>query len=132
MHDLLNGKGKWTKKDRKTILVKSFGKNYNEKEIKKNVDTLLKGKIVVDKVHKVVPEHGGGYYGKCSGSRPGTVCFSNLFHKENEQFRASTVIHEASHALLGTHDHFTRNPPHTSISHDHPEVKSGAALSGRK
>ncbi|KAF8150131.1 hypothetical protein B0H34DRAFT_862781 [Crassisporium funariophilum] len=84
-------------------IVKAFGHNANIPAIQHTVDALHNGRI---KVPNPDPTHTGMGY---TNMQTGHVGFGSAFHSPytTDKERAGTVIHEATHALAGTVDHFS-------------------------
>lgn len=82
-------------------VVKAFGANANIPEIRKNVDILHTGKIMVPHTDAAEGVTQGATY-----PHNGHVVFGSSFYSSDKNTQAGTIIHEASHAKAGTVDHF--------------------------
>lgn len=84
------------------ILVKSFGENHDIKAIQSGVAKMHSSTIQVASVNSDPKE------GSAATIRPdNTLQFSKTFFNDRTPSeRTGTLIHEASHALLGAHDYF--------------------------
>ncbi|PPQ80214.1 hypothetical protein CVT25_003567 [Psilocybe cyanescens] len=80
--------------------VKAFGKNANVAEIRKNINTLDSSKIMIPHTDAEPILTQGGTYPN------GHIKFGSAFYSSDKNTRAGTIIHEASHAKIGTVDHF--------------------------
>ncbi|KDR84163.1 hypothetical protein GALMADRAFT_151166 [Galerina marginata CBS 339.88] len=92
----------------KRIITKSFGPEPELGEIRKNVKLLISEDLKVGDVR--LPE--GFNPGVLGYMIPGvnTLHFTHEFYSDlSKKGRAGTVIHEATHALFGSKDYFTRD-----------------------
>ncbi|KAF8906196.1 hypothetical protein CPB84DRAFT_1745063 [Gymnopilus junonius] len=85
-------------------VVAAFGENANIDEIKKHVQTLKTGKILVLNAE---PANGVTQGATATGNKH--VTFGNVFYGSTDKERAGTLIHEASHALNSAVDHFKKD-----------------------
>ncbi|KAF8150241.1 hypothetical protein B0H34DRAFT_180863 [Crassisporium funariophilum] len=100
-------------------IVKAFGHNANIPAIQHTVDALHNGRI---KVPNPDPIHTGMGH---TNMQTGHVGFGSAFHSPSttDRERAGTVIHEATHALAGTVDHFSAHSgsPHGAGQQKHTD-----------
>ncbi|CAA7263760.1 unnamed protein product [Cyclocybe aegerita] len=85
---------------------KAFGNDANVGKIRKTVDKLANGRIVVPHT-----DSASGVTEGATNPRNGHVTFGSTFYQSGKSAnsRAGTIIHEASHALGKTVDAFDRN-----------------------
>ncbi|KAF8881040.1 hypothetical protein CPB84DRAFT_1873596 [Gymnopilus junonius] len=94
-------------------LTNAFGPNYNKEEIHKTINRLATGKIDIAQTN--APNDEGNETTNAiakhsSGAQADRVVFYEKFHRKTLDAQAGTVIHEATHALARTKDHFREDP----------------------
>ncbi|KAJ3498149.1 hypothetical protein NLJ89_g10256 [Agrocybe chaxingu] len=85
-------------------IINTFGLDANVKEIKKVVKKLKTGTIKISKVHAGKKEKTNA----SSNPEEGSIkLYEGFYAKHSHRSMAGTLIHEATHALAGTHDFFS-------------------------
>jgi hypothetical protein len=118
------------REEHKKILVNTFGKHYDIGAIKGHVDKLMTGTVQVADVRDKSMPNSALAKTKYSGKPNANIRFGPAYHdsKKTNHDRAGTLIHEASHALLGTKDFFKKSDKTAIVNKS--DAKKGDAISG--
>ncbi|KAF9523507.1 hypothetical protein CPB83DRAFT_862811 [Crepidotus variabilis] len=110
------------------ILVEVFKKDFMTliDTIRKNVETIRDGKL------EIVDINSGDVRHAATDRKSKEVYLGPNFHSEfkSDQQRAGTLIHEASHALVGTSDYFAKSDGKPISTHEAKKLKIGSVCGG--
>lgn len=95
----------------KLILNQAFGKGHDLEEIKQNVKALKHSDVMISTVRGHLDKNTFAW-----AHSNGKIEFDHKYYTlKTDRERAGTLIHEASHAILGTKDNFVHDSKHGGI-----------------
>jgi hypothetical protein len=107
MHEVIKDHG--APHNRK-LIEEAFGSSPNIRKITKNIAKIMDGQVKIGAVNDPVPDDGHRALAKTSDT--GIIRLTEGFHAKDlddrHDYRGGVLIHEASHALLGTTDYFSK------------------------
>ncbi|KAF8876879.1 hypothetical protein CPB84DRAFT_1795533 [Gymnopilus junonius] len=113
---------------------KHLERNFDHNAIRAHVDHLRTGRIKLSEVNSAQIESGSRAKTKRGGTPMPSVLFGPDYHdpdQTSDTGRVGMLLHEATHALFGTKDYFSKNDKQAVFKSDH-QSKPHAGLSGCK